>query len=53
VTKPRVPAWRWALWLCILAPALVVFYVLLTPVWIGIRLARWFVGRRTPAFAKR
>jgi hypothetical protein len=45
--------WRWALWLCILAPALVVFYVFLTPVWIGIRLARWFVGRRTPAFAKR
>jgi hypothetical protein len=52
VTKPRVPAWRWALWLCILVPALVVFYVLLTPVWIGVRLTRWFVGRRAPAFAK-
>lgn len=44
--KPRVPAWRWALWLCILAPALFVFYVLLTPVWIGIRLTRWLAGRR-------
>src|SRR5205085_9059661 len=40
VTKPPVPAWRWALWLAILAPALVVFYVLLTPVWVAIRLAR-------------
>jgi hypothetical protein len=47
VSKPPVPAWRWALWLCVLAPALVVFYVLLTPVWIGIRLVR-----RVAAIAK-
>ena len=45
MTKPPVPAWRWAVWLCILALALVVFYVLLTPIWIAIRLTRrivWF-----------
>ena len=46
MTKPPVPWWRWALWLAILAPALVVFYVLLTPVWIGIRLTRRLVGWR-------
>ena len=43
--KPPVPAWRWALWVAILVPALLVFYVLLTPVWIGIRATRWIVSR--------
>jgi hypothetical protein len=49
--KPRVSAWRWAAWLAVLAPALVVFYVLLTPVWVAIRVTRWLVARRdfTPA----
>ncbi len=37
----RVPLWRWALWWAILALAIVVFYVLLTPVWLGIRAAAW------------
>jgi hypothetical protein len=47
VTKqPPVPAWRWALWLAILAPSLVVFYVLLTPVWVAIRITRWLASRR-------
>jgi hypothetical protein len=40
--KPRVPVWRWALWLALLAPALVLFYVVFLPVWLGIRLARLF-----------
>jgi hypothetical protein len=44
--KPPVPWWRWVLWLAVLAPALVVFYVLLTPVWIGIRATRWRAARR-------
>lgn len=43
---PPVPAWRWALWLAILAPSLVVFYVLLTPVWVAIRVTRWLAARR-------
>ena len=47
-TKPPVPWWRWALWLAILVPALFVFYVLLTPVWIGIRVTRWLSARRDP-----
>jgi hypothetical protein len=42
----------WALWWTILGAAVVVFYVLLTPIWIGIRAAAWvaeFKARRRPA----
>ena len=39
--KPRVPIWRWAVWSGILLVALVVFYVLLTPIWMGLRAAAW------------
>ena len=39
--KPRVPKWRWGLWLAILAAADFVFYVLLTPIWLGLRGAAW------------
>ena len=38
--KPPVPPWRWALWWSLLAPALVLFYVVFLPVWLGIRIAR-------------
>jgi hypothetical protein len=44
--KPPVPAWRWALWWAILGVAIVVFYVLLTPVWLGIRALAWLADRR-------
>ena len=44
--KPPVPAWRWTLWFAILAVALVVFYVLLMPVWVAIRVTRWLAARR-------
>ena len=39
--KPPVPLWRWASWWAILAAALVVFYVLLVPIWMGLRAAAW------------
>jgi hypothetical protein len=39
--KPRVPLWRWAVWWTLLGIAMVVFYVLLTPLWLGIRAAAW------------
>jgi len=51
--KPPVPIWRWALWWSILAAAVVVFYVLLTPVWIGLRVLAWladFRARRRPGY---
>jgi hypothetical protein len=37
----RIPAWRWAQWGAAWALALVVFYVLLTPVWFGLRALAW------------
>jgi hypothetical protein len=47
-----VPVRYWALWWAILGAAVFVFYVLLTPVWISIRVAAWvaeFNARRRPA----
>ncbi|HET7571401.1 MAG TPA: hypothetical protein VFJ77_01895 [Gaiellaceae bacterium] len=51
--KPRVPLRYWALWWAILLVADVVFYVLLTPIWMGLRAAAWTAEfrarrRRTP-----
>ena len=39
--KPPVPLWRWGLWWAILGAAMLVFYVLLTPLWLGLRAAAW------------
>jgi CHASE2 domain-containing sensor protein len=50
--KPRVPIWRWGIWWLALAVGTVIFYVLLTPIWLGLRWAAWiaeFRARRRPA----
>jgi hypothetical protein len=39
--KPQVPFWRWAFWGLELAVGMLVFYVVLTPIWIGIRVLAW------------
>jgi hypothetical protein len=39
--KPPVPRRYWVAWWAVLVVADVVFYVLLTPVWIGLRAAAW------------
>ncbi len=44
--KPPVPLWRWALWCLMLVVALVLFYVLLTPVWMGWRGLAWLAEFR-------
>jgi hypothetical protein len=44
--KPPVSRWRWATWLGILGFALVFFYVLLTPIWLGIRGLAWLAEFR-------
>jgi uncharacterized membrane protein YhaH (DUF805 family) len=44
--KGRIPFWRWILWWLILALAVVVFYVLLTPVWMGLRALAWLADFR-------
>ena len=43
----RVTPARWVLWLTALAVALFVFYVALTPFWIGIRIAAWVAEFRS------
>jgi hypothetical protein len=50
--KPPVPLRYWALWWAILVVADFVFYVLLTPIWIGLRAIAWlaeFRSRRSRA----
>jgi hypothetical protein len=44
--KPPVPWWRWASWWPILVAADIVFYVLLTPLWLGLRVAAWIAEFR-------
>ena len=44
--KPPVPLWRWALWWLTLGAAVVVFYIVLTPVWIGLRALAWLADFR-------
>ena len=39
--KGWVPVRYWAVWWTVLGAAVVVFYVLLTPLWLGIRAAAW------------
>lgn len=39
--KGWVPLRYWALWGLFISVALVLFYVILTPVWIGLRVAAW------------
>jgi hypothetical protein len=44
--KPPVPLWRWAWWWLILVVADVIFYVLLTPLWMGLRAVAWLADFR-------
>jgi hypothetical protein len=41
-----VPWWRWAIWWAALGVALVLFYVVLTPVWLGLRGLAWLAEIR-------
>jgi hypothetical protein len=42
-----VPARYWALWWTALGIAVVLFYVVLTPLWLGLRAAAWVSDRRS------
>ena len=44
--KGPVPAWRWGLWYALLGAAIIVFYGLLTPLWLGLRAAAWIAEFR-------
>jgi hypothetical protein len=41
-----VPWWRWAIWWAALGFALVLFYVVLTPLWLGLRGLAWLAEFR-------
>jgi hypothetical protein len=48
--KGWVPLRYWSMWFGALAVFVVLFYVILTPIWIGLRVAAWaaeFRARRT------
>ena len=45
--KPRIPLRYWVLWLAILVVADVAFYVVLTPIWIGLRSVAWLAEFRS------
>lgn len=45
--KGWVPLRYWAMWWAALAVAMLVFYVVLTPIWIGIRVAGWLAAKRS------
>jgi hypothetical protein len=51
--KPPIPWYYWPFWFVVLAAGLFVFYVLLTPVWMGIRLVSWFAERRSAGEEKK
>jgi hypothetical protein len=44
--KPPVPWWRWGIWWVALALGIVIFYIVLTPIWIGLRWAAWIAEFR-------
>jgi len=44
--KGWAPVRYWAMWYWALGTAIVVFYVVLTPIWIGLRVAAWIAEFR-------
>jgi len=44
--KGSVPLRYWALWVVMLAVADLMFYVLLTPIWLGLRAVAWLAEFR-------
>jgi hypothetical protein len=41
-----VPLWRWGIWGVALVAGITLFYVLLTPIWLGLRIAGWLADLR-------
>jgi hypothetical protein len=46
MSKPKVPLRYWVLWWLLLVAADFVFYVLLTPIWMGLRALAWLAEFR-------
>ena len=43
----RIPIWRWVLWQLTLGLGMLIFYVGLTPIWIGMRGVAWVAELRS------
>ena len=44
--KRAIPFYYWPVWMVLLTAGLFVFYVVFTPVWMGIRFISWLADRR-------
>jgi hypothetical protein len=44
--RATIPLWRWAFWWIELVVGMFIFYVLLTPIWVGIRALAWLAEFR-------
>jgi hypothetical protein len=44
--KGSVPIRYWALWWALIVVADILFYVILTPIWIGLRVVAWLAEFR-------
>jgi hypothetical protein len=45
--KGWAPARYWAIWFTCMGAAIVLFYVILTPIWLGLRAAAWAAELRS------
>jgi hypothetical protein len=43
----RIPIWRWVMWQVALFLGMLIFYVGLTPIWIGLRGVAWLAELRS------
>ncbi len=48
--KKPIPFFYWPIWMTLLGLGLIVFYVFLTPIWMGIRLVAWLSERGSTVF---
>jgi hypothetical protein len=39
--KQPIPLWRWVFWSIELVAGMLLFYVVLTPIWVGLRALAW------------
>jgi hypothetical protein len=44
--RRSIPFYYWPFWMVLLVAGLFVFYVVLTPIWMGIRFISWLADRR-------
>jgi len=47
--KGWAPLRYWVVWWTLVGLAVIVFYVVLTPIWLGLRAAAWLADRRSRA----